>query len=141
MQALDKKLIRDLWHLWGQVLAIALIVACGIAIFVAMSGTYQSLKLTQAAYYDQYRFAHVFAQLKRAPDSLTEQIRAIPGVAQVQTRIVMEVTLDIAGQREPATGRLVSIPEIQRPMLNLFGYIPRPLGRNTDRGLPRGSYH
>jgi transposase len=25
--------------------------------------------------------------------------------------------------------------------LNLFGYIPRPLGRNTDRGLPRGSYH
>jgi predicted PurR-regulated permease PerM len=26
-------------------------------------------------------------------------------------------------------------------ILNLFGYIPRPLGRNTDRGLPRGSYH
>ncbi|GAB4319734.1 MAG: FtsX-like permease family protein [Leptolyngbyaceae cyanobacterium] len=118
MQALDKKLIRDLWHLWGQVLAISLIVACGIAIFVAMSGTYQSLKLTQAAYYDQYRFAQVFAQLKRAPDSLIEQIRAIPGVAQVQTRIVMEVTLDIPGHREPATGRLVSIPETPRLMLN-----------------------
>lgn len=118
MQALDKKLIRDLWHLWGQGLAIALIVACGIAIFVAMSGTYQSLKLTQAAYYDQYRFAQVFAQLKRAPDSLIEQIRAIPGVAEVQTRIVMEVTLDIPGHREPATGRLVSISETPRPMLN-----------------------
>jgi putative ABC transport system permease protein len=118
MNALDRKLLRDLWYLRGQAIAIALIVACGIASFVSMSGVYESLKLTQATYYEQYRFAQVFAQLKRSPEFLAQKIRDIPGVGQIQTRVVMEVTLDIPGRQEPATGRLVSIPEQQRPMLN-----------------------
>lgn len=115
MKALDRKLIRDLW---GQVIAIALIVACGIAIFVAMQSTYDSLKISQATYYNDYRFAEVFGQLKRAPESLREQIQSIPGIAQVQTRVVVNVTLDLPGRTEPLTGRLVSIPERQAPMLN-----------------------
>jgi putative ABC transport system permease protein len=118
VKALDRKLMRDLWHLRGQVIAIALIVACGITSFIAMSGVYQSLNLTQATYYDQYRFAQVFAQLKRAPESLAQQMREIPGVEQVQTRVVTEVTLDVPGRSEPATGRMVSIPEQRQPMLN-----------------------
>jgi putative ABC transport system permease protein len=118
MQTLDRKLFRDLLHLWGQILAIALIVACGIAIFVAMQTAYESLKLSQTTYYEQYRFAHVFGQLKRAPDSLVEQIQAIPGVAQVQTRVVVDVTLDVPERQEPVTGRLISIPERQASLLN-----------------------
>jgi putative ABC transport system permease protein len=118
MQALDKKLVRDLLHLWGQVLAIALIVACGIASFVAMQSAYESLQLSQTTYYEQYRFAQVFGQLKRAPESLVERIEAIPGVARVQTRAIVDVTLDIPGRKEPVTGRLVSIRERQTPILN-----------------------
>ena len=118
MSAINKKLFRDLLHLWGQILAIALIVACGIASFVAMQTAYESLKLSQFSYYEQYRFAQVFGQLKRAPDSLVEQIQAIPGVAQVQPRVVVDVTLDVPEQQEPVTGRLVSIPLQQTPMLN-----------------------
>jgi putative ABC transport system permease protein len=116
--ALDRKLFRDLLHLWGQGIAIALVVACGIAVFVAMQINYESLQLSQATYYNQYRFAQVFGQLKRAPESVVAQIQAIPGVAQVQTRVVVDVTLDIAGRQEPVTGRLISIPERQTPILN-----------------------
>lgn len=118
MSALDRKLFRDLLHLWGQGLAIALVVACGIAIFVAMQSNYESLKLSQTTYYDQYRFAQVFGQLKRAPESVAAQIQAIPGVAQVQTRVVMDVTLDVPERKEPVIGRLISIPARQTPMLN-----------------------
>ena len=50
--------------------------------------------------------------------SLAARIAAIPGVAQVRTRVVVQVTLDVPGLAEPATGRLVSIPEQPRPMLN-----------------------
>jgi putative ABC transport system permease protein len=39
-------------------------------------------------------------------------------VAAVHTRVVFEVTLDVPGLREPATGRLVSIPERRVPILN-----------------------
>lgn len=118
MQALDRKLLRDLRHLWGQSLAIALVVACGIAIFVAMQTNYESLQLSQTTYYDQYRFAQVFGQLKRAPESLVTQIRDIPRVAQVQTRVVVDVILDVPNRPEPVTGRLISIPDEPVPMLN-----------------------
>lgn len=83
-----------------------------------MGGVYTSLKLTQATYYEQYRFADVFAALKRAPESLAEQIGSIPGVGAVETRVVMGVNLDVPGLKEPATGRIVSIPEQRRSMLN-----------------------
>ncbi|ABW32645.1 ABC transporter permease [Acaryochloris marina] len=118
MVALDQKLLRDLRHLRGQVIAIALIVACGIACLVTMLSAYDSLQLSQQTYYDRYQFADVFAQLKRAPDSLIERIAELPGVQQVQTRVVVDVNLDVPSLPEPATGRLIAIPEQQTPMLN-----------------------
>lgn len=118
MTALNRKLVRDLFHLRGQVIAVALVVACGIATYVTMRSSYDSLVASRATYYASYRFADVFAQLKRAPDSLATEIRYIPGVATTQTRVVMEVTLDVPGLDEPATARLVSIPERQAPILN-----------------------
>ena len=118
MNALNRKLIRDLFHLRGQVVAVALVVACGIAAFVAMRSVYCSLLSSQDAYYRQYRFAEVFANLKRAPETLAARIRAIPGVAAAETRIVANVTLDVPGVEEPARGRIISIPERQAPMLN-----------------------
>jgi putative ABC transport system permease protein len=111
-------LLRDLWHLRGQVLAAALVVACGVASFVSMRGTYLSLRAARDAYYQEFRFADVFAQLKRAPLTVVPRLAAIPGVAAVQARVVRDVTLDVPGLAEPAVGRLVSIPEHRQPMLN-----------------------
>ncbi|RMF26264.1 MAG: ABC transporter permease [Cyanobacteria bacterium J083] len=118
MNSLDRKLFRDLWHARGQVIAIALVVACGIASFVMARSAYTSLTLTQDTYYKEYHFAQVFVSLKRAPETIKEQIAKIPGVAQVQTRIVVDVTLDVPDLPEPATGRLISIPEEQISILN-----------------------
>jgi putative ABC transport system permease protein len=118
MTALNRKLVRDLGHMWSQALAICLVMACGIATFVMSLCTLASLEQAQQTYYDRYRFAHVFAHLKRAPASLAERIAELPGVGQVQTRIVTDVTLDVPGLVEPAVGRLVSVPETASPTLN-----------------------
>ena len=118
MSPINKMLWRDLWHLRGQVLAAALVVACGVAAYVTMRSAYISLQAAQASYYASYRFADVFAHLKRAPESLVTEIRALPGVAQVHTRVVADVTLDVPGLSEPASARLVSIPERAQPTLN-----------------------
>jgi putative ABC transport system permease protein len=106
-----------LWSSRGQAIAIALVVVAGIAIFVAMMSTFDSLDLSLRTYYDRYRFADVFVSLTRAPLALQSDIEAIPGVAQVETRVVMDVTLDVAGMVEPATGRLISIPAGRPPAL------------------------
>jgi putative ABC transport system permease protein len=118
MRALDKKLVRDLWSLRGQVAAIAAIVACGIATLVALASVYDSLRLTRAAYYDAHRFGDVFASLTRAPESVAARVAAIPGVAAVQTRVVVPVTLDLPGRRDAVTGRIVSIPDARAARVN-----------------------
>ena len=110
MSRLHRALIRDLWHLRGQVIATALVVSVGIGAFVTMVSTYQSLARARADYYSTYRFADVFAGLKRAPDSLAATLRLIPGVAAVQTRVAEDVVLSVVKLAEPATGRLISLP-------------------------------
>lgn len=115
---LDRKLLRDLWHLRGQVAAMGVVVACGVAVVMATRTSYRSLLDSRAAYYTEYRFADVFAHLKRAPESLAERLAAIPGVGQLETRILVEVTLDVPGLAEPATGRLISVPDGRQPGIN-----------------------
>ncbi|HSD45472.1 MAG TPA: hypothetical protein VLB87_02585, partial [Pyrinomonadaceae bacterium] len=101
MAPLDRKIIRDVIHLRGQVVAITLVVACGVAAFVAMRSTYNSLLSSQKLYYERYRFADVFVQLKRAPDSIAPNITNISGVAKAEFRVVADVTLDVPGLEEP----------------------------------------
>jgi ABC-type phosphonate transport system ATPase subunit len=49
---------------------------------------------------------------------LAEELRKIPGVAAVETRVVEDVTLSVPDLAEPATGRLISIPILHPPALN-----------------------
>jgi putative ABC transport system permease protein len=119
MRTLDRKLLRDLRRMWAQALAIALVMASGVSTFVLASGAYHSLDETRAAYYLRYRFAQVFAEVRRAPKSIVEQIEAIPGVAAAEPRITKLALLDVEGLAEPATGSAVSVPDLAPPRLNL----------------------
>jgi hypothetical protein len=47
MRALDLKLFRDLARLWAQALAIALVVAGGVATLVLAVGSFRSLEETR----------------------------------------------------------------------------------------------
>jgi putative ABC transport system permease protein len=95
MNALSRKLLRELWHLKSQMLSIALVVATGIMTVVTMRGSYESLVIAQQDYYQQTRFADVWVSLRRAPASLREQISNLPGVALADTRIGFMATLDL----------------------------------------------
>ncbi len=116
--ALDLKLIRDLAAMRTQALAIALVIAAGIAMFVAYLSNFDSLDRARADYYLRQRFAEVFAGVRRAPEGLAARVAELPGVERVETRVVAEVVLDVPGLDEPATGRLVSVPGTDRPQLN-----------------------
>ena len=118
LRALDRKLLRDLWEMKGQALAIAAVIAAGVTMFVTYLSNFDSLDRTLANYYERQRFADVFAGAVRAPERLATRIADIPGVVTVDTRVVAEVTLDVPGMDEPATGRLVSMPQGGASALN-----------------------
>jgi putative ABC transport system permease protein len=117
--ALSIKLWRELWALRGQTLAIALVTASGIAVFVMAIGALASLDATRTAFYERYRFAEVFATLKRAPERLAETIAELPGVQAVETRVVVTADLAVPGFDEPVLGRLLSLPEFGEAILNV----------------------
>src|SRR4030042_6565970 len=85
LRALDLKLFRDLWHLRGQVLAIAAVIMGGVATMVMSLSTYDSLVTTRDRFYSEYRFAEVFVSLKRAPEPVAERLPAVPGGERLWT--------------------------------------------------------
>lgn len=133
MLTLDKKLVRDLRRMWSQIVAVALVMAAGVATFILAVGTHRSLEETRAAYYERYRFADIFATAKRAPRSLVLRISEIPGVAAVEARIAKTAILDIPHVR-PATGIVISLPEHGEQRLNGIhlkaGRLPDPEERD-----------
>lgn len=131
--ALDRKLVRDVARLKGQIATIAMVLAGGIICFIALRGDYLSLAEAQASYYDRYRFAHVFARLEHAPESLLPRIEAIDGVEIAETRIAKEVTLPIEGMERAAYGRILSLPASRDPLTNaLFLQTGRFPERNDE---------
>ncbi|NML16610.1 ABC transporter permease [Azohydromonas caseinilytica] len=114
MKALNVKLLRDLRRMWSQALTIALVVASGVGGFLTSLSAVDSLAWARDSYYAEGRFADVFAVLKRAPDALEESLRALPGVAEVQTGVEAMVRVEIPGLPDPVIGQLVGL-ELRAP--------------------------
>lgn len=130
MRALTKKMWRDLWQMRGQAIAIALVVMCGVGTYIMFLTTLDSLRASRDAYYREFRFAEVFASLKRAPEALLPRLTEIPGVERVETRVLAQLRLDMPNFPEPVTALMVSLPDGGVPALNALylsqGRVPAP---------------
>ncbi|MCE3003237.1 MAG: FtsX-like permease family protein [Xanthomonadaceae bacterium] len=110
MKALSRKALRDLWHLRGQALAIALVIAGGIANLVMSQATLDSLYGTRERFYRENAFADAWAPLERAPESVAARLAAIDGVAAVETRVVSAGNLALEGFDEPIRALVHALP-------------------------------
>ncbi len=133
IEPLDRKQLRDLLRMKGQVIAVSLVMACGLTMMIMMRSLIRTLENTRDAYYERNRLADVFGTLKRAPLAFAERIAALPGVAAVEPRVVVNVVLDLPGHSEPATGHIVSLTEDRPQTLNQLylrrGRLPAPGSR------------
>lgn len=135
MSMLARKRWRDLWQMRGQVLAVALVAAVGVANLVMSRATLESLQASRDRYYREYAFADVFASLKRAPESVASRLAGIRGIALADTRLVAFGRAELTGYREPIRIEAVSTPEFAAPRLNRLhirsGRAPEPGERNV----------
>ena len=112
LNPLTIKLLRDLWRLRAQAVAIALVIAAGVAMVIMSFGMIRSLEATRSAYYDRYRFADVFAPVRRAPSSVIAQVRGVRGVAFAEGRVSTGGIRDVPGIAETRAGRNVASPRL-----------------------------
>ncbi|MBO6937499.1 MAG: ABC transporter permease [Deltaproteobacteria bacterium] len=123
---LQRKLLRDLGGMRGQLITIALVVASGVAAFITTRSTLTTLRDARASFYTDSHFADVFASLRRAPLTTIGQLEAIPGVARVDGRIVAQGTMPLETMSEPAVATVVSLPLALNQVHLLEGRFPDP---------------
>ncbi len=119
MKSLERKLVRDLWALRAQIATIAMVVASGVGAFSASLFTHDSLLVSRDRYYASSRFADVFANARRAPESARATIAALPEVHEAQTALVFAAQLHVDGVAQPLSARVIGIdPVAMREGLN-----------------------
>lgn len=120
MRPLDLKLLRDLGTMKGQMIAIAVVMACGLMVMVMERSLVVSLERSKNEYYASHRLADVFCGLKRAPNSLRSRLARISDVAVAETRVKGTAILDLPGMKDTAEGVILSIPDDHPQHLNLL---------------------
>jgi len=134
LKPLDLKLLRDMGKAKGQMVAVAVVMACGLAMMIMARSLILSLESTRSRYYSQHRFADVFCDLKRAPNALRTRLSEIDGVASLETRVIGTAKLDLPGLAEPAEGTILSLPDDRPQQLHLLhlrsGRLPEVGGHN-----------
>lgn len=130
MKVLNRKLLRDLFALKAQVLAIALVITGGIATWMILLTTVDSLAETRDNFYRDYRFASIFVSLERAPEVERSRIESVSGVRIAESRVRAAARLDVADFDEPIEAQILSLPEGRQPALNQLylsaGRLPNP---------------
>jgi putative ABC transport system permease protein len=120
MSPLDLKLLRDLGKMKGQTAAVALVMGCGLAMMIMARSLIFSLESARDSFYDQNRFATVFADLKRAPNDVRSRLAQISGLGAIETRATGRITLDLPDLPEPADGVAISLPDNRPQQLDLL---------------------
>ncbi|WP_349252164.1 FtsX-like permease family protein [Actibacterium sp. MT2.3-13A] len=118
MSPLNRKLLRDLWRMKGQAVAIGAVIAVGVLMLVMMTGLVTSLSETRRAYYERYRLADVFAPAARAPQRLEHRLAAIPGVSTAEGRVTGSALIHLPDHDLPVQARALSLPARGVPTLN-----------------------
>lgn len=85
------------------ILSMIAVSSLGIALMVGLSGAYDTLDRSLAAYVQNYRYADAVLTTEVTEKETADLLRAIPGVKQVNTRLVADTHV-----RTPA-GRVASI--------------------------------
>ncbi|MHC5108755.1 MAG: ABC transporter permease [Planctomycetota bacterium] len=112
MRVLRRKLIRDLIGSVGTLVSIILLIAIGTGSFIGLRSAQRILEGSQASYYRQHKFADFWIDVKKAPTTAVARMAAWPEIAELQSRVVFDVMLDLPGVTRPLSGRLISTPPL-----------------------------
>ena len=118
MKVLDRKLLRELWHQKGLIVAITMLVSVGIMCFISMRSAHLNLKFAQANYNAQCRMADFSINVKKIPVAELQELLDLPGISELRPRIQFFCTVDLPQARDPINGLVLSMPDLRQPVIN-----------------------
>lgn len=113
------KLLRDVGHSRWQFVAVAVVIALGVAIFIGSYGSFQNLRRSYDRTYDELLMADLWFDVADAPADLVTDVQQIDGVAAAEARLVVDLPVIVEAISEhPIQARLVTLPEDRQATVN-----------------------
>ncbi len=129
-----RKLLRELRTQLGQTIAVVVVVALGVMLFVASAGAYEDLRQSYADAQARLAQADIQVDVTQVATSDVERVRALPGVASVDSRVVamLPVRIRRGAIEERVALRVLSLPASGQPLLDrvllVSGHLPENAG-------------
>lgn len=106
---LRRKMIRDMKENKGAYAACIAVIIIGLMIFTSYSVVMDNLTLAQKDFYEKQNFADGFAEIRSMPYREAEKLKSIPGIKDLQSRMVEDVRVLLPGRNNDIYLRLVSV--------------------------------
>lgn len=136
IRKLSLKLVRDIRFSPWLFLGIVLVVASGITLFDASYMSYYGLAASYDLTYEKLNMADFTVDVQSAPDDVVSRIRRIPGVRQVEGRVVEDLEIEQKLATKRMVGRIVSTPDRGLPAINALHIVRgRPPAPGNSREL------
>lgn len=113
-----RKLLRDLLAQKGQVIAVIAVTALGVLLYVSSAAAYRDLRNSYAATRTKLALARLHVDVDAPDADDLAKIRAIPGVATADTRMIAEVPVTHGAGETHAALRVLSLPDAGEPALD-----------------------
>jgi len=139
MRLVLRSVLRDLRAAWGRALAVALLIAAGVAIFTGLYAAIDSLPATRDHLYAEGRMADLTITFVPEDAANVPDLAAVRGVEAVEARLVLPGNIPLpGGRRLPALAYFLDPgrkPAVNRLTLQA-GRWPRP-GRPHEALIDR----
>ncbi len=116
--ALLKKALRDLRSHAGAYLACAMLMAIGVVFYSSMTRVAANMPVAQHQFYEDYRFADAFAQVRALPASRIERLNAIEGVKKASGRLTANARVVDMGREDTIELKLISYDPAEADRVN-----------------------
>ncbi|HRF59816.1 MAG TPA: FtsX-like permease family protein [Fimbriimonadaceae bacterium] len=133
---LARKIVREVFRSIGQYASVACLVTLGVAFLVGSYSVYRNLVASYEGSYDKLGFEDFSIRFHSAPSRVVDRVRALPGIAAAEGRLVEETALEVEGiAHTKIVGRVIGIPT-ERPLTTnrlrlIAGREARPRGREV----------
>lgn len=114
MRILNRRLMRMILQSKGQNLAIAMVVALGLMLYVAMGSAITNLDVAVKEYFELTNAADIYVEIPAISPSEVNSLLSVTGVDTAQGRVVRDVNFlsDLPEDKDQKiTLRAISMPE------------------------------
>ncbi len=113
------KIFRDIRRSRWQFVAVAVVIALGVAIFIGSYGSFVNLRSSYDRTYEELDMGDLWFDVADAPAAVASDARAVEGVIAADGRLVVDLPVTVPAIGEgPIQARLSTLPGDDRPAVN-----------------------